>query len=122
MTARGSTPLDDYPRLIFEPPLDDRTRDEAWQRGWLGHAKVEQRDGSVYPVVFYDVVRLGQDLVDEVASGRGCIADPGLIVIPEVTLENMTVAVRRLTREGFFDAVVPLPEKARPPTPREEPS
>ena len=36
--------------------------------------------------MFYDPVRLQQDLEEEVKAGRPLIAEPGMIVIPEITL------------------------------------
>jgi hypothetical protein len=93
---------DTYPRLIFDETFDERARFEAKARGYLSHVKVVLSDESAYPVVFYDCARLGQELAYEVSSGRMCVADIGMIVLAEVTVENMDIAVRKLAREGFF--------------------
>lgn len=97
------------PALTFATAMDERDRYEAEARGYLSHAKVVFPDGRTYPVVFYDTVRLTQDLEHEVAEGGACVADPGMIVVPSVTLEHMESAVRQLSGIGFFDALTPEP-------------
>jgi len=98
---------DEYPRLIFDPPLDERLQFESRARGYLGDVLVELRDGSSYAVVFYDCTRLAQDLEYEISTGRMCVADAGMIVLPEVTLDNMRAAVKRLAAEGYFNGLKP---------------
>lgn len=93
-----------YPQLVFEYPFDDFAVHDAQSRGYLSHAFVEFENGERVSVVFYDPVRLGQDLEVEAAEGRAFIAEPGLIVVPEVTLPNMTNAIESLHAEGFFAA------------------
>ncbi|MEZ4362800.1 MAG: hypothetical protein R3B48_21595 [Kofleriaceae bacterium] len=68
---------------------------------------MEDARGKLYPVVFYDCVRLAQDLEYEVSVGRMCIAEPGLSVLPAVTLANMELAVHKLEDEGVFANLVP---------------
>ncbi len=101
--------MDEYPKLTFQTPFDERAQFEAASRGYLSTVRVQLEDGATYEVVFYDHVRLGQDLEEEVSSGRMCVADPGMIVLPEVTLENIRTAVGRLALEGYFDSLRPLP-------------
>jgi hypothetical protein len=95
------------PELIFVPPLDERGLFEAQSRGYLGHAAVRYPDGATYQVTFYDCTRLAQDLEYEVSTGRMCVADIGMIVIPEVTLSNMQIAVTKLSAEGYFESLRP---------------
>jgi hypothetical protein len=97
-----------FPKLLFEYEFGERERFEAKARGYLSHVVVEHSDGSRYSVVFYDCVRLQQDLEDEVSAGRMCVADPGMIVVSEVTPENIRTAVDRLAAEGFFGKLRPL--------------
>jgi hypothetical protein len=54
-----------------------------------------------YPVDFIDPVRLAQDLADYIRSEIPCYAEPGLIVIPEVTLRRIQEAVNYLHERGF---------------------
>jgi hypothetical protein len=104
MIKRNSREYD----LAFEGGFDERAAVEAQARGYRSHVAVEFADGERYSVVFYDPVRLQQDLHEEIRAGSTCIAEPGLIVIAEVTLENMRLAVDRLVREGYFEALRPM--------------
>lgn len=97
-----------YPQIFAASEFDERAEAEAEARGYLSHVFVRQADGSLYSVVFYDCVRLAQDLEYEVSTGRMCIADPGLIIVPAVTLANIVAAVDRLSKEGFFASFVPV--------------
>jgi hypothetical protein len=110
-------------KLVFKHPFDEAAAYEAEARGYLGYAAVELSDGTRYPVVFYDPVRLQQDLEVEAGEGRAFIAEPGMIVIPEVTPGRMRDAIERLFQNGFFDALRSEPEQGRespPETGREE--
>jgi hypothetical protein len=80
---------------------------EAASRGYLSTGKVELPDGRRFAVVFYDITRLQQDLASEAEAGRPFLAEPGLVVVQEVTLENMQAAVDRLLREHYFDHLMP---------------
>lgn len=97
-----------YPRLTFEGGFDEREAFESLERGYRDRVIVELEDGNRYCVVFYDAVRLTQDLEHESRLGSPFVADPGLIVLQEVTEENMRLAVARLVEQRFFDAFRPL--------------
>ena len=47
-------------------------------------------------------MRLQHDVDEEVTSGRPCFAEPGLIVVPEVTVKTIQDAVQFLWTQGFF--------------------
>jgi hypothetical protein len=100
-----------FPRLIFKYPFDEAAAYDAEARGYLAYAAVEMNDGTRYPVVFYDPVRLQQDLLVEAEQGRAFIAEPGMIVVPEVTLARMQDAIARLFQNGFFDSLRSEPEQ-----------
>lgn len=89
-------------RLFFEGGFDDDEDAEVLMRGYRSHVWAELADGSRHPVTFYDMARLQQTLDDECASGRPFFTEPGLIVLPEVSLAIMEAAVRILAAEGFF--------------------
>ena len=95
-------------KLVFLHTFDDLAAREARDRGYLSHVCVELEDGSKYPVIFYDPVRLKQDLEEVTRIGHPCVADPGMIVIPEVTREYMNKAITILAQEGFFSYLQPL--------------
>lgn len=91
-------------RLEFEGGFDEREQCEARDRGYRSHVWAILGNGTRHRVTFYDVTRLSQTLDDECAAGRRFFTEPGLIVVPEVTAENMEAAARTLATEGFFDA------------------
>jgi hypothetical protein len=95
------------PELIFEGGFDEREALECRDRGYRSHVCVKFSNGECYPVVFYDPVRLQQDLEGEAKMGNPFIAEPGLIVLPEVTLDNMNKAVWQLAENGFFESLRP---------------
>lgn len=94
-------------RLFFTNGFSEQDAFEAQSRGYLSHALVELESGQLFPVLFYDMVRLNQDLEEMAQHGEGFIADPGMIVVKEVTIEAMTIAVESLASRGFFDHLLP---------------
>lgn len=97
-----------YPRLLFTEAFDDFVQFETEAKGHLGGVRVQLADGTVYPVYFYDAVRLAQDLEAEVAAGGACLAETNMIVLPRVTLGAMQASVTRLADEGYFRRAKPL--------------
>lgn len=95
-------------KLTFECGFGDREAFEAEARGYLSHVLVELADGVRYRVVFWDPVRLQQDLEQEKLHGRPFVTEPGMIVVSEVTRANMETAVERLVDEKFFERLVPI--------------
>jgi len=89
------------PHVIFPEGFDERAAFETPLKGWLS-AQVELEDGCRYTVYFSDPSRLQQDLDEALKSGRPCFAEPGLIILPEVTVKTMQEAVQFLWKEGFF--------------------
>lgn len=89
--------------FVFDESFDSLIQMEAEAKGCLAGVKARLADGRVYPVCFYDPVRLAQDL-----EGESFIAEVGLIVVPEVTLAQMRAAVESLVRTGYFESLRPL--------------
>lgn len=98
----------DYPKLIFTAGFDERIEFEMSARGYLSHVLVELEDGCRYEVYFYDPTRLRQDLESYINLGMPCLAEVGLIVLPEVTLENIKKSVNYLWKDGFFSRLKPI--------------
>jgi hypothetical protein len=96
------------PQVIFPADYDPQSEFETPSRGYLGGVIVQAEDGSRYQVFFTDPTRLGQTLADDVRAGRPYYAEPGLIVLPEVTTESITKAVQALWQDGYFDHLKPL--------------
>lgn len=92
-----------YRGLHFEYGFNEQDAYEAKMRGYRSHVWVVMEDGSTYPVTFFDMNRLAQELSAEAQEGRPFFAEPGLIVVVEVTIENMEAAARRLVQDGFFE-------------------
>jgi len=76
----------------------------------LSHVFAELGEGRLYPLYFYDAVRLQQDLEEMAKHGQPFIAEPGMIVVSEINLEKLREVVHRLNLEGFFDSFVPFAE------------
>jgi hypothetical protein len=98
----------DFPNIVFPNDFDERSELEMPMRGYLSHAFVEDKDGTRYSVYFIDPVRLQQDLEQYIKLGVPCLAEPGLIVLSDVTIENIKRAVNHLWKEGFFSHLKPL--------------
>jgi hypothetical protein len=95
------------PRLSF-PDGYDESFYEHEQRGYLDYVTVHLPNDRQFQVCFYDPKRLSQELEIRRKAGVVCVAEPGLIVIPRITLEYMQEAVNRLFNEGYFEHLVPL--------------
>jgi hypothetical protein len=90
-------------KLLLREPFDERTAWEVSSKGWYNGATVELPDGSRYPVFFYDPVRLAQDLQAEVSLDRPCLAEPAMVVVPEITEAAMRAAVEYLYEQCWFE-------------------
>lgn len=53
-------------------------------------------------------MRLAQELKDYVGLNIPCYAEPGLIILPEITVERIEEAVEYLDRNGFFEHLKPI--------------
>ncbi len=89
------------PRVIFPEGFDERAAFETPLKGWL-NAQIELENGCRYAVYCSDPIRLQQDLDEAIESERPCFAEPGLIIIPEVTVKAVQAAVQFLWQQGFF--------------------
>ncbi len=96
-------------KLVFVCGFTERDAFEAHCRGYRSHVLVEV-DDQLYPVFFYDPVRLQQELQASTAKGDPYVAEPGMIVVPEITLAAMQTAVEKVHKEGFFEHLRPVTE------------
>ena len=97
-----------YPRLILPDHFDERARDEASQKEYISGALIELEKGKFYKAYFISPTRLRQDLEAESKLGRPYIAEPGLVVVPEVSIENIEHILGQLVSDGFFENLKPL--------------
>jgi hypothetical protein len=80
-------------KLVLPPDFDDY----AWEveaKGYFGSAQLVD-DGKCLNVIFYDPVRLQQDIESELAAGKPFF-EPNVVVLMSVTKENMQAAVDTL--------------------------
>jgi hypothetical protein len=98
----------EFPALLLNCTFDDRTAWEIEQKGFCDIATVVLENHVRYEVHFYDPKRLAYELETEIAHGKHCVADRGMIVIPKVTRHFMEQAVRQLAKQGYFSSLVPL--------------
>jgi tetratricopeptide (TPR) repeat protein len=96
------------PEVIFPQGFDPRWESEMTDKGYLSDVVVRLEDGSRFLVNFIDPVRLSQDLQSEAEAGSPYFAEPGMIVVPQVTRDSIVTAVQRLNAEGFFETLRPL--------------
>jgi hypothetical protein len=97
-----------YPKLNLPDWFDDLCEEEAPVRGFLEGADVEMEDGTRYQVYFITPTRLRMELDQLSRVGEPYYAEPGLIVIPEVTLEKVKQTLRALADKRFFQKLKPL--------------
>ena len=89
-------------RIVFAREFSDMDVMEALHRGCLSHVMVEIDGRGLYPVFFYDAVRLCQDLESSAEQGDEFLAESGMIVLKEVTPEAMQLAAEGLFKQGFL--------------------
>jgi hypothetical protein len=98
------------PKLRFVLEFTELRAYEAEVRGYLSHVVADFGDGRIYPLFFYDIVRLQQDFATYVEQGQTYFTDPGMIIVERVTLANMELAILRLHDECYFDYLKPITE------------
>jgi hypothetical protein len=96
-----------FPRLVFEYGFDEREAQEAKDRGFRDHVFVEFENSVCFAISFYDPIALQQEVERGIVNGIPCVAEPGMIVIPEITLDYMRAAVRKLISENYFSNFKP---------------
>ncbi|WFU83267.1 hypothetical protein QA645_11150 [Bradyrhizobium sp. CIAT3101] len=73
-------------------------------KGWFSDARIIA-SGARYPINFYDPVRLGQQIQDELALGR-IFFEPNLVVVAAVTRANMETAAKALVQSGGLSSLI----------------
>lgn len=99
-----------FPKLVM---LDWQDGDDLLIRskGWFCHNYVELENGLRFKVCFFDQLRLGQELEANLLAGKPYFIENALIVLPELTIENMQKAIIEAARTGFFDRLRPLDQE-----------
>ena len=87
-------------RLVFPKGYDETY--ESWEAQEKGYLEVALEIGErAYQVIFYDPVRLAQDIKAQFDYGRPALPIGRLIVVPAVTRECMTLAIEELASREF---------------------
>jgi len=79
-------------------------------KGYARNVHVKAADGRSWTLYFTDLSRLQQDLDDAKGRGESYFAEPGMIVLSEVTVEIIRNAIEGLWEAGFFKTLAPLAE------------
>jgi hypothetical protein len=108
MKAAQQYPIIEKYQVLFPDWFEARAELETPAKGHLHGVQVQLEDGATFALTFYDPIRLQQTLEDDVHAGRGFFAEPGLVVVPEVTCDAVRKAVQGLWQEGFFGQLKPL--------------
>ncbi len=98
-------------KLVLLGGYGQRQLDDAIDRGFLSHVAVEIGGADLYPVWFYSIDELAGQLLDDPRYPYKFVADIGMIVLPEITLERMENAVQRLYEAGYFRHLRPLSQE-----------
>ena len=99
------------PSLRFVREFTELDEQEAQDRGYLSHVLADFGDGRLFPLCFYDSVRLQQDLKVRCALGKAFVADPGMVVVEEITLQVLKKVINQLCEERFFEHLSPITEE-----------
>jgi hypothetical protein len=97
----------EFPRLILQD-WQDGDDELIKMKGWFCHNFVELENGDRYQICFYDHVRLGQELEENNRAGRPFFIENALIILTEVTLENIRAAIIQAENDGFFRSLKPV--------------
>jgi len=93
---------EEFPKLIL---LDWQEGDD-WlinSKGWFCHNEVELSNRNRYKVCFFDKVRLAQELELNEERGEPFFIENALIILSEITIENMQKAIKEAEKQGFFE-------------------
>lgn len=99
--------MEKEPIISFRYGNDSRDEYEAKQRGYRDGVRVDLAHDRRFELVIYDPVRLSQDIQRLAETGQPYFTEPNMVVLPEVTTEQIVTAIRTLAGEGYFDRILP---------------
>lgn len=79
--------------------------EDSSTKGWLDADVVI--GSQTYKLSFYDQTRLSQSIEFEITTQHPFFADKNIVVIPEVTLENMHAAISSMLDKKAFKVLLP---------------
>jgi len=98
------------PIIRFPEGFKERMEMEMTSRGYLSSVMVQLGEEQ-YRLFFYDPTRMQQDLEEETKLGRCYLAEPNLVLLPEITTENIEKAILGLCQNGYFQHLKPVEHK-----------
>ncbi len=100
--------------VIFPDGYDAYVEHEHYCKGFLGDVFVRFSDGTQYELFFIDITRLQQDLHSRTERGNKFFAQPNMIVLTEITTDNIKNAVTELVKQEFFSTLGPEIDQVEP--------
>jgi hypothetical protein len=101
--------INKHATLLLDETYTQRALDEMGERGYLGPVLVGLEDGTKRSVFFIDISRIRSELTIHLERGECAVAEPGMIVIEEVSLDNIEKAIAELWNAGFFSDLKVVP-------------
>jgi hypothetical protein len=90
---------------VFAHDVDER---DLAPHGYRGDVTVELAHGESFPVYFYEPDAIREELDGRIRSGFGrFVAEPGLVIIPEICIAGMKSSVLELIEVGYFTHLRP---------------
>jgi hypothetical protein len=93
--------IPEIPMLTFPLGFNERDEWEMERKGFV-YAFLEYKDGRKYSVMFIDPVRLRQDIQDTLQSGSSYYFERNMVVLPDVTMNEIQNIIPDLIRNGFL--------------------
>jgi hypothetical protein len=88
--------------------FEETTALDLARKSYFRQIIVDLPNRSSIPVCFSDPARLAQALETNFKARKHCVAEPGLIILQQITAENMIIAVTELYHAGYFANSSPL--------------
>ena len=91
---------------IFISVDSERIDDESKESGFRGDINVEI-DGKNYHLFVYNIVSFMQEVERDITDHQFYDFMPNMIIVPEVTKENIIFTINKLYDNGFFERLTP---------------
>lgn len=93
-----------YPTVLFKSGFSKIDEFEMPLKGFRPDVVVQLPNGKYCKLYYYDTVRLNQELNSEAMHYfKNFIAEPGLVIVSNLTKEIIESSVNELFEIGYFD-------------------
>src|ERR1017187_5417836 len=93
--------------VTFPDDYDAYREYEHKCKGYLPDVTVRFADGTQYSLFFVDIVRLQQDFENNIRLGMNFMAEGNMVVLREISAEEIKGAVAMLVQQDFFSELGP---------------